>query len=422
MLSLVVVALLTGAPSHRVVKQPNLNQPIGEVAPLFSFASSVNYAGYAAKTGIGADGCKATITATKGEAVTFTRATTRFCPADSDETSGTMCASGEACIEQGGVSVFNFDSTNSCLRSEELENAVYSDTGTPTVTADTYAAPYAAGTPMERLADNDGAAFEGRCQTISTTSQTKHTASAWWRCDTGACEGSVTITGTGNSAGDTTCGHTGLDTTPRRKSCTTAAAYGAGLTAISVCFRSGDGAGDQYTVGIGGAQYEVNALLPGPYVKTTSAAVARNKEVVSVAVTYGASVETEGSAACTVVPKFTAASGINGWILGHLGNSRLIYFQGTNYLSYDGTANPSAANGFVAHTQTRVYNRWTAGASASSLNGATSWTMSADGFEDVNSSALRLGEQSSVITGTAGVILKDCCVDTSTTRCSGTVN
>jgi hypothetical protein len=146
----------------------------------------------------------------------------------------------------------------------------------------------------------------------------------------------------------------------------------------------------------------------------------------SIAVTYGGAdapqIELTGSAACTLIPQYTSASGINGWIIGHRGNSRMIYAQGVNYLSYEGTANPFVANNFVANVSQRVYNKWPSSvANASSLNG-TAWTLGASGFSDVDATNLRIGEQSSVITGSAGFILKDCCVDTNPTRCSGTVN
>lgn len=387
--------------------------------PLFAFASPNAFDGYAAYAGLPvSDGCHnpTTVTGTKGEALTFTRDTARFCPTSANEATGVMCAGGgpdtpEVCITTAdgvrGMKVWPAAATNLLLRSEEIDNAAWANTGSPTVTADFYAAPYAAGTPMEKVA---GAAFVGRDQTVATTSQTRHTCSMWVRCDTGTCSPRINIIGTGNSAGDATC-ILSATTTPQRFSCTSGAAFGVGITAATCRYDIGAAGA---TGGFGGAQYEVSALVMSPYVKTTSASATRNAEVASFAVTGN---ETQGSAAITYVPEFTAASGINGWLMGWRGNSRAMYFQGANLLSYDGTANPSVANGFTAHTASRKYNFWTAGASASNLNGSTAWTMSADGLDDMDTVPLRLGEQSAIITGTGGGLVSNVCLDTSTTRC-----
>lgn len=221
-----------------------------------------------------------TPTGTKGEALTFTRATASSCGLDANETEITYLPSGRPCITRGGLSVYRAG-TNLCLQSETLDNASWANVGTPTVTAN--AELFVDGAlVMETIADNDGAGFEGRSQAISTTSQTQHTFSVWLGCASGACEASVTTVGTGNAAGDTTCNFTGLTTASVRKSCTTAA-YGAGLTAVTVAIRSGDGAADQYTIKAGGAQYEVAATYASPYVRTTTASVTRNPEAANFA-------------------------------------------------------------------------------------------------------------------------------------------
>ena len=117
------------------------------VAPLFSFAvPAPGYKGYAASyAGLPAtDGCypAASVTGTKGEALTFTRATTRFCPTSANEATGVMCASGEVCITSSGttrgISIFRAG-TNLVLRSEEFDNAAWTKEAggkNPTVTAD----------------------------------------------------------------------------------------------------------------------------------------------------------------------------------------------------------------------------------------------------------------------------------------------
>ena len=69
--------------------------------------------------------------------------------------------------------------TNLCLRSEEFDNAAWSDTVTPVVTANDAVAPDGA-TTADKIEDNDGAAFEARFQDVTVADDgADHCASAY---------------------------------------------------------------------------------------------------------------------------------------------------------------------------------------------------------------------------------------------------
>lgn len=258
----------------------------GIPAPAFFFADSATYSDFPAYAGLPAtDGCKnpATITGGRGEALTFARATTRFCPVDANESTGTMCASGEACLQSRGLSVYQ-DGANVALRSEAFDNAAWVKV-TTTVTPDSTAAPDGA-TTADTLTDASGVASGSACQTITTSSLTKHDFSVWLRAGTLA-EATLTVTGTGNSAGDVSCAFTGISSSAwRRYECVSPAAYAAGLTAVVACVVSGDAAGDTGTIIAWGAMHEVaSTTYKTPYVATAGSTTTRNAETASFTVT-----------------------------------------------------------------------------------------------------------------------------------------
>jgi hypothetical protein len=101
--------------------------------PLFSFASPTAYRGYPAYSGLpGTNGCKsaASVTGTKGEALTFTRATASSCCTSTDCSTLEQCTSGQVCISpySGGRGMrVNRGYTQAALRSEEFDNAAWSN-------------------------------------------------------------------------------------------------------------------------------------------------------------------------------------------------------------------------------------------------------------------------------------------------------
>lgn len=420
MLPIVVLALLTGAPHHRLVQQPNLTKTIGEAAPAFAFASPTTWAEGPAYTGLPAtDGCKSAsaITGLRGEALTFTRATSRFCPDDiPNEATGTMCTSGQVCLVSRRMGNF-VAATNICLRSEEFDNAAWADVGTPSTSANAYAAPDGA-TTAEQITDNDGAAFEGRSQAITTTAQTKHQFSVWFRCNTGSCEARTRIVGAGNSAGDASCTHTGLTTAWKRVSCISAAAYGAGLTSVTVYVESGDAAGDQYTLGIWGAMHttEVEEAKLGPYVATTSASAARNSEVSTFAFD-NAALASAGSASADGY-FYDVTSNYRGTVI-RLGSGARLgytqYFSGKHSI-YDGTTEGILDTLFARERVTHLAFRWGVGGSMSIWNVTDNETKTV-AFDGAMPTTSNTSVGYSADTLNMNGYIGNVCIDSSTSKC-----
>jgi hypothetical protein len=250
-------------------------------APLFSFASPTNYNGYPAYAGLPAtDGCKApsTVTGSKGEALTFTRATTRFCPADANETSGTMCASGEVCLQSRGISIYRAG-TNTTLRSEEFDNAAWASNNSgvalPTVTANASVAP-------------DGTTTADRIQIPAVTAGQYSQLYQLNACPAGTQNPSIWVKGNG-AAGDfhfkigTTCS-TCTYANGVWARCKPGIAAAGNLHLAIANDGPGCGANDAVDAFIWGAQCEAGTYAT-PYVATTSASATRNAETAAVTVT-----------------------------------------------------------------------------------------------------------------------------------------
>jgi hypothetical protein len=158
------------------------------------------------------------------------------------------------------------------LRSEELGNASWANVGTPVVTSNEWVSPVGF-THGELIDDDDAGALEGKSQSRATTSQLKHTLSCYMRSGT-ATTATLKMVGTGNSAGDQTCTFTGLNSTTARKSCTSSAAYGAGITSVLISVLAGDSAAVTGSIRVWGCQFEARDGAT-PYVRTTTANVTR---------------------------------------------------------------------------------------------------------------------------------------------------
>ena len=157
------------------------------------------------------------------------------------------------CIDRGRA-LLSTQSTQLLLRSENIDNAAWSDVATPTVTLDSYMDSSGRLTG-DKIQDNNAAALEGRKQVITTTSQTKHYASCWFRCNSGsACAATMTAVGTSNSTGDFSCAVTGLSTAWKFAECESAAAYDGNPASVTFSVLSGDAVEDQDTIGVAGGQ------------------------------------------------------------------------------------------------------------------------------------------------------------------------
>lgn len=244
-------------------------------------AADVAYAGLTMKElsattiGLMADAALGTLTTSQGTAVTTTRTGQLTCTNDSWATMTTVVPA-RPCVAGNALQSFP-GATNLELRSDAWDNAAHTDVGTPTVVAN--AANNAAGVPTaDTIQDDDAAAFEGRAQAMATVSQTTFTWSAWLANTSGTPHASVTLVGTGDATGDTTCNFT-LTTTLTRYICTAGAAYGVGITAVTATIRVGTTTAAVGTIAVADSQFETGSIAT-PYIRTEAATVTRAAEKV----------------------------------------------------------------------------------------------------------------------------------------------
>lgn len=295
MLGLVLALALTqSSPQHRLFRQPNLpRQPLA----FFEFA---NQAG----TGMGSACACTTPTGAKGEAMTFTRASSGTC-LKAGTTSGiangdmVTCSTNQPRVMPGGDGTGGLGllvegaRTNALLRSQELENAAYTweqDTAprTPTKTADQAVAPDGTTTaergqfPATSGAQNSdfyqlvtvaGATDSWTCSLFvkgnassGTSDLCRYNGAAWSCADCAFVSGSWTrcsIGGTGQTTTDRYCkfGNNSL--------------------------QNGGVARSAVDVFLWGFQGEVGAFASS-YIATTSAAVARAAEVAEFPISWPA--------------------------------------------------------------------------------------------------------------------------------------
>ena len=175
-------------------------------------------------------------TGAKGEVLTFTRASNGTCTKTA--TGGlatTGIADGDLVVLSSNQPRVEYDSggvlgllveasrTNVNLQSANLANGIYSNVGTPTVTANTTVSPDGT-TTMATIQDTSGAALEGRSQTVTVTAGQPYTLSVFVKAGTLSA---VTVSLDGTTA---TC--TSLSaTTSTRCIVTDASASGAAIVA-----------------------------------------------------------------------------------------------------------------------------------------------------------------------------------------------
>lgn len=295
--SALLVLALGQTPQHRLFLQPNL--PRGESYAFFE-------AFPASGVGAGAACAGVAITGAKGETVTVTRAGVATCSplgtATSGITNGSLVevAANFPRVEahSDGVLGVRREATESNVltRFIDLTNAAWADVGTPTPTTgqtSPWTGTYA--TSAVLYDDNDGAAFEGRTQTVTVTAATQYTMCCYVKAGT--------LTSARLSLDGTTADFTGLSSsTWTLASVTDASSSG---VAIAAQVLNGSTAAGIGTVVWGGCQVELGGFCSS-MIPTVASTGTRNEDVITAAVTDLSS--TTICLAATVEPLWVAAT------------------------------------------------------------------------------------------------------------------
>jgi len=335
--------------------------PLPDVAgPIYSQPSLMGTLAYfelgpSTGAGLGTACAGTNITGAKGEVLTLTRSGTATCLKQGLAATGiadadlvTVLADRPRVESYLGVLALRSEGarTNVLTRFIEPNNAAWADVGTPTPTtgltspwADTYV------TSAVQYDDNDGAAFEGRTQTVTVTAATAYTMHCYVKAGTLS---SATL-----SLDGTTASITGLSTsTWSIVEVTDASSSG---VAIAAQILNGSTAAATGTVIWGGCQVEAGTYRTSIQ-PTVGAAVARNMETPNLS---GVSIAALASAGCARAYVARAAATTNGTAVSFSdSNGRPLYFTSGNQTAFDGANNPSRATTFDS-TWKWYITRWT---------------------------------------------------------------
>ncbi len=290
---LLLITLLAQTPHHRLVLQPNLPRGAAGAGPLFQFAPPSGQ-------GMGAVCACTTPSGSKGEALTFTRASSGTCLKGGTTTgiaNGDMvtCTTDQPRVMPGGDGTGSLGllveetRTNSTLRSQEITNAAWGTQAAggaalPTLTADSVVAP-------------DGTTTADRVQVPATSVTQVSNVYQTGGCPSGAATFSLFVKGHGSTSGTldftflgsatptSACSYNGTTWTRcvlAKSSADTIPTFGSNK------LYGGSSAGAAADVDVWGAQCEAGAFATS-YIATTSAGVARAGELADVALTFGAS-------------------------------------------------------------------------------------------------------------------------------------
>jgi hypothetical protein len=373
--------------------------------------------------GMGAACACTTPTGAKGEALTFTRASSGTC-LKSGTTSGiangdmVTCSTNQPRVMPGGDGsgglglLVEGARTNTALRSQELDNAVWTDVtsalAAPVRTANAAVAPDGT-TTAERLQFPSCVASSGTYSAIGQVGAgvAPATSSVFLKGVSGSGTtslnngtGSVTVC-TFNSTSWTRC--TFSD--------------GAGVTPLLGNNCAGTNgpfsATDVYAWGL---QIETGTFASS-YIATTSAAVTRAVEVPSFAVSLA---NTTGSLAATVVPLGTSETNDHGIIAlstaGPTTFRQLLDQAGAELFLYMSTGGSvSQAGGFPALTAKRVAGWWNASTRSVSLGGAAATTNAHSGT--TATTLLEVGIYSATAGTNFNGVIKQVCADSAESRC-----
>jgi hypothetical protein len=297
----------------------------------------------ASGAGLGTACAGTNITGAKGEVLTLTRSGTATCLKQGLAATGiadadlvTVLADRPRVESYLGVLALRSEGarTNVLTRFIEPNNAAWADVGTPTPTtgltspwADTYV------TSAVQYDDNDGAAFEGRTQTVTVTAATAYTMHCFVKAGTLA---SATL-----SLDGTTASITGLSTSTW--SIVEVVDASSSGVAIAAQILNGSTAAATGTVIWGGCQVEAGTYRTSIQ-PTVAVAATRNRETPNLS---GVSIAALASTGCARAYVARAAATTNGTAVSFSDSGgRPLYFTAGNQTAFDGTNNPNRATTF----------------------------------------------------------------------------
>jgi hypothetical protein len=377
--------------------------------------------------GMGSSCSCATPTGAKGEAMTFSRASSGTCLKTVGSVPQTIangdlvtCSTGQPRVMPGpdGTSVNGLlveaARTNSLLRSQEFDNAAWTKSGTftPTVTADQAVAP-------------DGTTTADRFQLVAVTAA--QSTGVFQAFSIAAATATVFLKGNGGSGVVDLAQFNGVTYT-----CVTCSFTASGWTRCENDNISAGGASTYFLGNLGaqcagarsaqdffawGAQWEAGAY-PTSYIATTSAGVARAKEVATFA--GSSSLSAAGSAAVTIVPEWsTGAAPVDAAALASVTNGDQYIFlepSGANRIYiFDGTTITRTTGDFTAGTAARLWSSWTG--STQTIANSTAGTSNSGTFDGtMTTTTIGIGVNAVSLVFQPDAVLKRASLDPSPAR------
>lgn len=426
MLGLVLALALTQTPQHRLFQQPNLPRQQQSYA-FFEFAP-------ASGAGMGTACACTTPTGAKGEALTFTRASSGTCLKGNTLTgiaNGDMvtCSSNQPRVMPGGDGTGGLGllvegaRTNTAIRSQEFNNAswVKANAGAsaaPTVTADQAVAP-----DGNTTADQIAFPAVSSGGDVSIVRQPFTGTAAAWSATVflKRASGSSTVYLFMYDDAGTTWYTTACTVTTSWSRCAvenktlTAAgwefAIGVDLRAGAVS--SGQAAQGAQTIFAVGYQGEAGAFATS-YIATAGATATRAIENVFTSSISLTALGAQGSAAVTLVPIADGAANLAGTGLLMNTAGRPIYFVSTMRI-WDGATEAAASSGTVtAGTALRVWSTWAGSSMTVQVVGGASDSKTFDGTMDTTGP---LQVCTGNISTPSGYVCKQACIDPDLSRC-----